>query len=401
MARRGADANLNGYVCGTTRNKKSPSALAENHTRYIGMVLAPKSLYPCAVFVESETAYASMVLMTPNRKYVIGAGYFGSIGRSAEDCRRQHMLPGLCRTEDLKQGFGAALYIGGVMVVQAALDNRLGNIPSGYLPGAPCTYSYEGSREPPSDAAWANLHTFKLARFGDDPIRIQGEDAEPTRFSFEVDADNFFDVYDLDRQIMDNEGNWESMKAEAANRLDVDEDDVYDVELGSDVRGVTGSVTVSGYYIDPETGKEVFADILDFAAAAGSGLILHLGPDFDRADIISDVMVPIPADTLGKIDWSQTPLRMAREAILQQAEAWAEDGSGEDASSYLEAAEDSLWRGGWSSVANDLRETISGVSDDGEEQMSIAFNPAAKAQKRHKKLARDWDSAYGPNTDWS
>ena len=398
MAIRGADADLNGLVCGTTRSRRKPSELAERYDHYIGMVLAPKSRYPCAVFVESEPTSGGMALMTPNRKYVIGAGFFGSPSREdVEDCRRQHMLPGLCRAEDIKQGFGAALYIGGVMVMQAALDNQRGTFPSRFGDGAPCTYSYEGSREPPADAAWENLHTFKLARFSDEAVNVEDYDAEPQRFSFSMDANDFFDVYDLDRSIMDNEDNWESAKEDAARRLNVDEDDIFDVELSADVRGVDGEVRVSGYYRDPESGKEVFADILDFTTAVESGLILHLGPDFDSTDIIKTHLVPVPADVIGTIDWSQTPLRMIRDAILQQAEAEFRDSR----SSYLAAALESLRRGGWSSVAEYLIGRGSfGDDDDGEEQQAFSFNPAPKSGKRHRELARDWEAVYGADTDW-
>jgi len=410
MAVRGSDITVERNICGTTSSTRSPKDLATRYTHYIGMVLAPKSRYPCSVFIEAKgrVTRGGFCLFTPNRKRVIGAGFYGD-SDGPEGCTRQHMLPGLCSADDFKTGLGPAIYVGGVMVVQAAEDNERDEIPRHYTSlGASCTYSYKGSREPPADVAWANLHIsdpsknrVPLARYSDDPLdpsEYDGIEGEKESFEFSQDASDYIDAYSLDEQINEQfqYGGLDAREI-AASRLGIDEDDILDVDVSADVRTIEGTVDFSGTALTGE--GEVYADIIDFGTVAEAGLVLHLGPDFDPEDSIDGALEAIPPQVIGASDWSQTPVEMYSKAIRQQARAAGiEDGDGGEA--YLRLCAEELRKNGWTSLADKTKAMV----DNGEQLGLFAKNPKpslAKARQKYAKMAREWDSVYGPRSNWS
>lgn len=400
MAKRGLTSTIEQGICGTSASTRSPSDLLNRYTHYIGMVLAPKSRYPCAVYIEAKTHRGGFALFTPNRKYVIGAGFFGD-GDGPEGCTRQHMLPGLCSPTDIGQGLGPALYVGGVMVIQAAEDNEQGKIPRHYtIMGASCTYSYEGDRSSEADRAWAGLRRHKIARESDDPLdpsEHDGVEGEEEPFEVTRDASDFIDAYSLDEQIQETfQYGGADARELVAGALGIDEDDIVDVDVTADSR-VEGTVEFTG---TARTGEgEVYADIIDFGTVAASGLVLHLGPDFDPEDSIDGALEAIPPQVIGASDWSQTPMEMISKALRQQARAAGiEDGDGGE--TYLKLCEQQLRQNGWSAIAD----MIKGMLGNAKQLGLFVKNPAggsAKARQRYAKLARDWESVYGPNTDWS
>jgi len=402
MAERGSDTTIEQNICGTSASVRAPKDLATRYTHYIGMVLAPKSRYPCSVFIEAKgkVRYGGFCLFTPNRKRVIGAGFFGD-SDGPEGCTRQHMLPGLCAWGDVGHGLGPALYVGGVMVVQAAKDNMRDEIARHYVSdGATCTYSYEADRSSEADRAWAGLRRHKIARESDDPLdpsEYDGIEGEEEPFEFTRDASDFLDAYELDEQIQERfQYGGIDARSFAAQELRIDEDDIDDVDVTADVR-VEGTVEFTG---TARTGEgEVYADIIDFGTVADAGLVLHLGPDFDPEDSIDGALEAIPPQVIGASDWSQTPMEMYSKAIRQQARAAGiEDDDGGEA--YLRLCAEELRKNGWTSLAEKTKAMV----DNGEQLGLFAKNPKpslAKARQKYAKMAREWDSVYGPRSNWS
>lgn len=400
MAERGVSPEEDGSICGTTASRRDPADLAARYHRSVGMVLAPKSLYPCLVCIAPDQLDGGVALLTPNRAYVLGAGYFGG-SDGPDGCTRQHMLPGLCSAKDLGSGLGVAIYLGGVMVVRACMDNAQGDLPGDYLDlAADCTYSYKGGRTDAADTAWGSMGRAdpskgrkKLARQSDYPLDPEVDEIEREEVDFEIEAsvDEFLDVTELDERITEDFRYSLDPKEYVARYLGIDEDDVFDVDVTPDVRSIEGTVTFTGM---ARTGDgEVYADILAFDAVADAGLVLYLGPDFEQ-DTIENNLVPIPPDVIGRADWSQTPLRMIVEALEQQASV-----SGE-AEVYLRLCAEALRANGWRQVA----EAIEGPPGSPQQQVMFAKNPApgmAKARRKYARLAREWDEVYGDSSDWS
>lgn len=133
----------------------------------VGVVIAPKSLVPCAVYCADEDYEVSdlYVLMSPSRHLVYGAAYLDFPMWDEPHCLRQHALPGVCRQEDRDAGFGTALYLGGVMVTAAMQEDYSGQFPGSDQvslgDGEYCTFSIETDdpyddrgRSEPAESVW-------------------------------------------------------------------------------------------------------------------------------------------------------------------------------------------------------------------------------------------------------
>jgi len=347
MAERGAVDQ-----CGGTSKQN-----LDRYDIYLGTLLSPKSRYPVEVYTR-EKGVEPFYLFTPNRKRVIGGGYFGDeeyIG--GDTCVRQHMLPGLCRGEDRGTGLGTTLYLAGPMIVKA-----YGRYTD------ECTYSWSGDRSSSAEAAWASLNRHDLAT----------QSGAYKGIYIETDADNL---------ISDDE----------AERLAAEYDDeiVGDIEIES----ISGIVTIEGH-------AERNADRIDYDTVAESGLIIHLNPEhldaLERAEI--------PPKVLAQSDWSQTPLRKIVRIVVQNAQLDAQAGARATeetmAREYVQATAREMKANGWSTIAEALlneldlgsQRTIPGTE---RELMKMAANPSPKATQRYAKLAREWNEVYGPGSDWA
>ena len=133
---------------------------------YICTVLAPKSLTPCAIYVNDKGNLNYYRAYSPDRSVAYGSAYFG-IDEELGDfrCRRQHM-EGLDTMEDLGLGLGTALYIAGVCVLKAASENPQTMSVDGRSVDEACTYSGEtvgGGRTRSASRAWSSLGKHGLA----------------------------------------------------------------------------------------------------------------------------------------------------------------------------------------------------------------------------------------------
>ena len=240
---------------------------------YVGTVLAPKSLYPLAIF----TTRSGFRAVSPDEKRYIGAGYFGDMDQS-EECERQHMLPGLVDKDsagkpmDKGQGLGTALYLGGNMV-------RAINVGS-YEEA--CTYSLSNDRSTLASQAWASLVKHGLA----------DERGESDYFEEEMEAGYHISKDDLAEYYMG---------------------DGYD---DAEIDDISGYVTVSGT-------RTVAGNRMEWDTVRESGLILHLNTE-DHTFEDENYSPPAPA-AFAKIDWRHTPYSLFQDIIEQNAENMAEE----------------------------------------------------------------------------
>jgi len=118
---------MTGGACGEGLDRIS--SIPSEWTHFVGVVIAPKSRLPCAVYVHEDGGFGineAYMLMSPDRSRIYAGGYFEE---AQFGCARQHALPGLCSTADAGAGLGTALYLAGAMVVAAGLDNHRGDFP--------------------------------------------------------------------------------------------------------------------------------------------------------------------------------------------------------------------------------------------------------------------------------
>jgi len=332
----------------------------DGYTQYVGTLLAPKSFYPVEIYTR-DTRVGNFFLFTPNRKRVIGGGYFGGEEDvSGESCERQHMVPGLCRDEDKKTGLGPAIYMAGPVVVKAFGRWR-----------DDCTFSIPGDRTEAAEIAWANLNKHGTA---EKAYTIRG-------IYIETDADSLITDDDAERYL-------QGYDDEAQGEVTID--------------SIGGTVTIEGY-------AESEADVIKYETIADSGLILHLNPE--HFDVLERETVPPAA--LGSADWSQTPMRKVVAIVVQNAQvaAQAESMSREEEASrdyVLETAQE-MRKNGWSSVAEALlnatglgsQQVIPGTQPQLMKMPTAIANPTPKRRQRYQMLKREWMSVYGPNTDWA
>lgn len=246
---------------------------------YVGTVLSPKSRLPVAIFAnEGREAFRAF---TPDRNYVYGAGYFDT-SDNQHGCVRQHMQPGVIDGLDRGEGLGAALYVGGLMTVIAAVDDATGQFPWG-LDAGECTYSHTGDRTTSADRLWESLHGHGLAH--EEQGDTESEDVEDDISLAESDLD----------------------EAEVLRQF-------YENYPGADYShmDVRGRVLVYGTI----EGDEVTHDTMRWSTVKDSGLVLHLGDFF--ADPVHRAF--IPPGVFASADWSHTPPGLFWEYARQNAE---------------------------------------------------------------------------------
>jgi len=119
---------MTGGACGISPLDRTENIPAE-WTHFVGVVIAPKSRLPCAVYVHEDGGFGineAYMLMSPDRRRIYAGGYFEE---APYKCARQHAVPGLCSPDDFGAGIGTALYLAGAMVIAAGLDDARGEFP--------------------------------------------------------------------------------------------------------------------------------------------------------------------------------------------------------------------------------------------------------------------------------
>ena len=150
-------------TCGTRMEYDELLEIKLNWRHLVGVLIAPKSRVPCAVYLNHEDASLEdpFVLMSPNRNRMYAMGYLEEPRTHEPSCNRQHAIPGLCTGSDLGFGFGTTLYLAGAMVTAAAEENWSGDFPfsSDYGDTEACTFSIpdRGERTPLASGVWESL----------------------------------------------------------------------------------------------------------------------------------------------------------------------------------------------------------------------------------------------------
>jgi hypothetical protein len=291
--------------------KKHPSI---NTQYFVGVILAPKSLYPCAVW-KSDNNYNGVTLTSLDGETHIGSGYFGDEG--PRSCIRQHMLPGLADPKDNGNGLGSALYLGGIMVT-AAIDSD-------------CTFSagdenygrsYGGGRSEDADRAWSSLVQHDLAE------EETASESEP--FSRDIDVESLIGIDSIEEHVRNYE-------LEDADSVDID---------------YVGNATVEGT-------AEVQAtfNFMEWEVIRESGLVLYINLDstnqpiptlYDRSKYPplrtrfreDEDYVPPPPIAIAKADWSECPKNLLISILLQNAQYFEDGSPSEYMSAVYEAAKE-------------------------------------------------------------
>ena len=307
---------------------------------FIGVLLAPKSLYPCAVWA-SDNEGDGVTLTSLNKKRFIGAGYFGNMEPSSE-CTRQHMLPGLATDDDQGEGLGTALYLGGVLLIA-------GRTRAGW--GRGCTFSvseadhYMGLQGRTSDAdmAWESMKRHDLAwqesidttepfqrEVDPDDLNIDNEVAEYLlEHSFEganevqIDEMEYFKVRgDVETSIPIDVLAWETLRTSGLMLF---------VNRARFTRGITvdgGKPTRREWVSEEDWGKlegDAFVEDTfdeesrrrvpreDRIQMIYPNLNYPTPPAFDN----DTDFVPPPPEALARADWSETPKQLLLSILLQ------------------------------------------------------------------------------------
>ena len=168
-------------TCGPTMQRRDLQAIREYWTHLVGVVVAPKSLVPCAVYLheENDTIDEGYGLMSPSRDLLYAVGYLElPHGWNQPPCLRQHAHPGVCRPEDRGAGFGTALYLGGLMVATAAEEDFSGQFPlsrplDSLGDRETCTFSmadefHSDGRTPHASGVWQRFRDRGWARSSED-----------------------------------------------------------------------------------------------------------------------------------------------------------------------------------------------------------------------------------------
>jgi len=306
---------------------------------YVGTVLAPKSLYPLAVYTTSD----GFRLVSPDLKRYIGAAYYGG-NNQADDCIRQHMSPGLVDKSDRGQGLGTALYLAGNMV-------RASEVPSSE---EACTYSLENDRNSSASAAWGGLFKHGLA----------SSEGVTEHFSDEIDADRL-GLIDAD----DFEGYFEWRRSDKYTGVEID--------------AISGHIRVEGTRTSP--GNQMLWDTVK-----DSGLVLHLNTEdhsFEDKDY-----TPPPPIAFAKIDWTHTPYTLFQDIVEQNAYE-----TGNDAKDYVLEVVTELNRAGKRRLAEYAKNSIQAAYHTGRRETTfrghtIRVNPSAK--KAFAKYNKEWLADY-------
>lgn len=255
---------------------------------YVGSIVAPKVMMPVSVYANADND-DRFRLFTPDRKLSVGAGYYGDQGPGG--CIRQHMLPGLEDKSDIGTGLGTTLYVGGNMVVAAAIQNANRKFPWRIDASSECTFSVEGDRSADAERAWANLVRHRLA--------VEDET--------EGDEEEIEESYDIDYFVSERD-----IVNEAEERFEREHD-----VPGSAYVELTDQVSVTG-----TRSESITANFMNWDTIKNSRLILHLGPYFDDPDDFE----PIPPGVFARIDWSHTPddlfVKFARANAEGDLEDW-------------------------------------------------------------------------------
>lgn len=371
MARYGADEA--GDCSGSTAK-----AIFDRYTVYVGTLIAPKSLFPVAVYVAEDSA--RFFVFTPNRKYLIGGGYFGDTDGPAE-ATRQHMLPGLCRGADHGAGLGTTLYLAGNMVnaLKYEQGNAVPELRSLSYVYRDATYSKTGGRSAYADRAWEKLNEHDLSDFeagGDRSLYMEADAADVLSDS---DAANMIENY------------YRGSDEEPGAPVEVQE--------------IEGTITITASVEDQDV------DLMEWDTVKESGLVLHLGPFFDEPD----AHAVIPPEVFGRLDWSQTRMSQILEFAEQNASALVAEQSftGKNEAERLAAEEEvakrwmrdaarSARESGWGEVAEALLDRIAEGAQlwvPGAEPPRLTGNPGALAM--NPAFAREWEDVYGAHTSWA
>lgn len=346
----------------------------DRYTEYVGTIIAPKSLYPAAVYVSRDSS--RFFVFTPNRKYLLGGGYYGDTD-GPEDATRQHMLPGLCRADDRGAGIGTSLYLAGNMVNAAKYqdrgDDRLQGLNRVYRAA---TYSKSDDRSAAADRAWMALNDNQLS---------ETEPGGYVSLYVETDIDNLVDSDTAEQIVRDY--------------YQGSDEDPGDSEI--EIDSISGTATIEGSWEGGET------DVMEWDTVKDSGLVLHLSDLFDDPNDHAAV----PPGVFGRLDWSQTPMSKIVEfaeqnAVIAGLDAGPPMAVGEHdeeaARQWVREAAQAARESGWSAVAETLLDRIGEGSQmhlPGTEPPALTGNPGVS--RRFDKLSREWADVYGPHTDWA
>jgi len=309
----------------------------DGYTQYVGTLLAPKSFYPVEIYTR-DTRVGNFFLFTPNRKRVIGGGYFGGEEDvSGESCERQHMVPGLCRDEDKKTGLGPAIYMAGPVVVKAFGRWR-----------DDCTFSIPGDRTEAAEIAWANLNKHGTA---EKAYTIRG-------IYIETDADSLITDDDAERYL-------QGYDDEAQGEVTID--------------SIGGTVTM---HLNPE-----HFDVLEREtvppAALGSADWSQTPMRKVVAIVVQNAQVAAQAESMSREE------EASRDYVLETAQEMRKNGWSSVAEALLNA------------TGLGSQQVIPGTQPQLMKMPTAIANPTPKRRQRYQMLKREWMSVYGPNTDWA
>jgi len=340
------------------RNPLAPESYGDTNVNeydvYVGSIITPKIKMPVSVFVGRPSD--RFIVTTPDRKLLVGAGYYGE-HNGPLNCTRQHMLPGLVDTRDQGTGLGTSLYIAGNMVVAAA--NEAGRKFPWRMDSSSCTFSLTGDRYSTADRAWTNMRRHGLAT-----VEVEETEGEE-EYEDETDISDFLDE-DYITQSYQERG-----EGITISRVSID-----------------GTVSVRG---TKEGTVETEVDVMFFETIRNSGLILDLSSEYFEDD--SDFRWT-PPEVFGGLDWSHTP----DATFLDFAEANNPKSSDEERNrDWIRAAACKLIGRGDDGRAELLLETI------GEHRQLGMFQEATSNPRRNpelcptqfRKASSTWEKQWG------
>ena len=325
------------------------------NAKYFCTLISPKGHQP----VEIRNSTNHVLAGSPDGTRWFGEGYFDEDPdaarswaprvRLSDECRRQHMYPGVLRASDRGTSLGACLYIGGCVVNRG-------------VPGADnsCTYSIVGDPDFPgvegrttdADIAWAGLVKHGLAT----EIPVGSFDA----------CDEIFLSDHLDAGAL--AGDYEGYD-------DAGFDPAY-------------SLACATFEID---GNKIY-----FHTIATKQLVVH------AADVYDGLIEPLPAEAFGQIDFRYTPPELVAEWIL-----WGGLGEGlnrgrtSDGSSPVTLAR--AIDGSWASTAlNAIKDKRlrAEVRNSLEIRTQLELPLQNPGRKRPSRAFKAWMRAYGPRSGW-
>lgn len=333
-----------------------PEGKLEAYTIYVASILAPKTKIPVSVYIGESSG--RFYVFTPDRKFAVGAGYYGDVGH--DNCVRQHMLPGLLDEKDQGTGLGTTLYIAGNAVVAASKEDNSGAFPWRLRSGN-CTFSVEGDRYKSADRAWDNMLKHGLTEREEG----EGEEEEEEDFEERYDADDFIDRDSVEQRVEDQFG------------------DEGSVSVGSID---TGYVKVSGTVTKLTSGRDVTIDYMRWPTIEQSGLILHMSDLFEDPE---DRAI-VPPGVFASSDWSHTSDEDLSEFARQNAVAAAVGGEHDEEEWIRETA---CYFGHGTKRASLMIDLLRG--EDGEPAENPRRRNPRSCSIAFAKDDRKWESMWG------